>query len=391
MGRQDVKSKEKFYTIYVHINKYNLKVYVGQTCQDVNRRWRDGKGYTNSETYFKNAINKYGWDGFEHIILETELTKNQADFYEKLYIMTYNSTNRNFGYNETYGGDGVVPSETTRRKMSENHADFRGNKSPMFGKHLKDFMSDNKYETWLSNVRKYAEINRGANNPCAVSVYCPETNTIYGSITEASMLTSTNIEGISNCINGRIKTSGIDIKTGLRLHWCRAEDKDKFYPEFIYDSHLYGKSHPKSKAIYCIELDEVFYSASEANNKYKIPHSHISDCLIGKRHSCGKHPMTNKPLHWCYLEDKETFIANPDEETLNLGKYHHNAKSVYCIELNEVFDTATEASRKYGFPKSHIGAVCRGERNSCGTHPETNEKLHWMFLPDAINKGLCKA
>lgn len=37
---------EKKYYIYKHINKINGKIYIGQTNQDPERRWRpDGSGY----------------------------------------------------------------------------------------------------------------------------------------------------------------------------------------------------------------------------------------------------------------------------------------------------------------------------------------------------------
>ena len=43
-------------TIYLHRNKINNKVYIGQTIQDnLNYRWKNGKGY-NTCTYFYNAI-----------------------------------------------------------------------------------------------------------------------------------------------------------------------------------------------------------------------------------------------------------------------------------------------------------------------------------------------
>ena len=51
--------------IYKHTNLINNKIYIGQTCQRVEERWRKGKGY-DPKTYFAKAINKYGWDNFSH-------------------------------------------------------------------------------------------------------------------------------------------------------------------------------------------------------------------------------------------------------------------------------------------------------------------------------------
>lgn len=91
--------EERKYVVYVHINKTNLKVYVGQTGQSLQRRWRNGEGYKKTNSYFAHAIAKYGWDGFEHIVLEEGLTKSEADFYEKMYIREFKSTDRKYGYN----------------------------------------------------------------------------------------------------------------------------------------------------------------------------------------------------------------------------------------------------------------------------------------------------
>lgn len=61
------------YTVYMHTNKTNLKRYIGITGQTVQERWRDGKGYK-SCILFNRAIQKYGWDGFEHEIVASNLT-----------------------------------------------------------------------------------------------------------------------------------------------------------------------------------------------------------------------------------------------------------------------------------------------------------------------------
>ena len=47
------------------------KYYIGITSQAVNKRWKNGKGYKSSP-YFYNAIQKYGWNNFEHNILFTD-------------------------------------------------------------------------------------------------------------------------------------------------------------------------------------------------------------------------------------------------------------------------------------------------------------------------------
>ena len=87
----------------MHRCKANQKVYIGITSQEPQRRWQNGKGYIGS-TLFYNAILKYGWDGFEHIILFSGLTKEDAFEKEVELIALYKSNNREFGYNIAPGG-----------------------------------------------------------------------------------------------------------------------------------------------------------------------------------------------------------------------------------------------------------------------------------------------
>lgn len=91
------------YTVYMHRNKINGKVYIGQTCQEPERRWRKGEGYKSS-SYFYNAIVKYRWDNFEHIVLMSNLTEEESNRYKQKFIKEYDSINPLKGYNLAHGG-----------------------------------------------------------------------------------------------------------------------------------------------------------------------------------------------------------------------------------------------------------------------------------------------
>ena len=75
------------YCVYIHTNKINNKKYVGQTIHgdNPNLRWKNGGGYRN-QLYFYQAIQKYGWDNFEHEVVASNLTKEESDNFEKLLI-----------------------------------------------------------------------------------------------------------------------------------------------------------------------------------------------------------------------------------------------------------------------------------------------------------------
>ena len=90
------------YTVYIHKNKINGKCYIGKTKQEPKKRWRSGDGYKRCK-YFYNDIQKYGWDNFEHIILNYNISKTMASILEKQYILRYNTLDKENGYNIKVG------------------------------------------------------------------------------------------------------------------------------------------------------------------------------------------------------------------------------------------------------------------------------------------------
>lgn len=109
------------FIIYMHKNKINGKIYIGQTCKSPEERWGTNGAKYKCQPKFYIDIEKYGWDNFEHIILEKNLTQKEANEKEKYYISKYNSRNENYGYNILPGG-----------------SNLSGENNPMFGKHHSD-------------------------------------------------------------------------------------------------------------------------------------------------------------------------------------------------------------------------------------------------------------
>lgn len=96
---------DKKYCVYMHTCKHNQKKYIGITCQKPKDRWANGKGYINNQ-YFYRAIQKYGWnDGFVHEIIKDDISKEEAQLLEIELIKSYDTMNRDKGYNIYPGGD----------------------------------------------------------------------------------------------------------------------------------------------------------------------------------------------------------------------------------------------------------------------------------------------
>ena len=110
---------QRFGVVYKHTNKVNGKVYIGKTTQNINRRFRNGRGYK-SCVVFNNAINKYGWSNFETTILYRTTHLEELKKIEGEYILKYKSNNPKYGYNivEIDKGLDVYPEES-RLKMAK--------------------------------------------------------------------------------------------------------------------------------------------------------------------------------------------------------------------------------------------------------------------------------
>ena len=115
---------ENNFTIYCHISPSN-KMYIGITSSKPKYRWH--RGYDHNP-HFQSAINKYGWDSFQHTILAEHLSKDWACKLEQILIRDLKLQDPQFGYNMSSGGDcssfgchrpGRKHPEETKRKMSE--------------------------------------------------------------------------------------------------------------------------------------------------------------------------------------------------------------------------------------------------------------------------------
>lgn len=108
------------FIVYQHISPSG-KSYIGIThFTDPNERWRDGKGY-GEHTIFGKAIKKYGWNNFEHIILHSNLTEQEACLKEAELIQNLNLTDARFGYNGQSGGlTHFNYSDEVRKRISIN-------------------------------------------------------------------------------------------------------------------------------------------------------------------------------------------------------------------------------------------------------------------------------
>ncbi len=202
---------DKEYYIYMHKNKINGKIYIGQSCQTPSRRWgKQGERYKGC-SYFYSAIQKYGWDNFEHIILEQSLDTFEANIRETYWIKYYETTDINKGYNLKEGGNTQLYSEESKNKMKESA------KNRFQQEEERKKQSDRIKQSYLEDASKWDNVKK--------PIKCLETEEIFSSTTEAAKWCGINaLSSFGNYFAGRSKSCGRHPITKEKLHWERVEE-----------------------------------------------------------------------------------------------------------------------------------------------------------------------
>ena len=103
--------------IYMYTNISNGKVYIGQTCRPEKRKLEhhSHSKVKGTNEHFYNSIRKYGWSNFRYEILEVVVAFSLEELHKKLndaevfWINSYDSTNKEKGYNISAGGQKTGP------------------------------------------------------------------------------------------------------------------------------------------------------------------------------------------------------------------------------------------------------------------------------------------
>jgi group I intron endonuclease len=241
----------------MHVNKTNGKKYIGITKEPLKRRWGlNGKQYIyDNRGRFANAIKKYGWDNFEHVVVCENLSQQQACTKEIELIAAYKTQDPEYGYNIQAGGqlgnDGVTFSEESKEKM----------RKAKLGKKLSE---EHKKKIGLSGKGRKAT---------------PKTP-----------------EGLQQLHDANI---GKTIPDEVRKKISKTLTGIKRSPETLQRRKEHRKDLVK---VYCPELNMTYPSIGDAARDTLVPRANIQKCLKGERHSAGRHPETNQKLHWIKVE-----------------------------------------------------------------------------------------
>lgn len=377
--------------IYKHTNKTNNKVYIGQTKKSPAVRWRNGHGYRGN-TRFSMAINKYGWENFIHEIIEDNIpTQKEANEREIYWINYYHSYNFDFGYNMSPGG--YLQTEESRekqknsfKKQHRNKLNFiwcyelmkifpnptialewflssgyckKGQKNPIvrvidkeehtcFGFHfcsMANFLSFHpKSKTEINSLKGHRK-----------KVVCIETGDVFESISECSRLLNIAVQHICRACKNHTKTHG--------RYFCYLEDYDS-----CWQKHEKARVNANKKSIYCIELDKQWDSYAACGKELGVSSSAFSRLIKNQDPLC-IHSTING-MHFCKLDQISIF------KIVETSNTRSDSRQLCCIETNEIFDSITQAEKKYN---------CKNILKCCKNWRFTSGGYHWCFLEDRQN------
>ena len=197
------------------------------------------------------------------------------------------------------------------------------------------------------------------------TLICLETNKIYNSIVEASILTGFARSAIGdNCHNKTNACKG--------YHFMFYNDFLKLNKNEILQRMLLEGTRKK---IICLNNNEIFISMKEACDKY-----FLDSCAL--THCCKNEQIETKGLRFMYYKDYLTSTKkyiNYIKTRSSLKEYNANTKPVICLNTLEVYQGSKEAELKLGIPRNRINRCCRNE------YKTTVNNTRWMYYEDYLN------
>ena len=345
------------WTVYMHVNKVNRKKYVGITSRNVKRRWKGGYGYhprkDEKPTAFYNAIQKYGWDNFDHYILLNNITQIMASIMEQILIVYYNTHIKNGnGYNIAAGGFG-----------------FKGV--------LRDI------KPLIKRQRNYGK-----------KVVCLNNGKVFNSIKEAANYYKINSSSITCVCQGLSQYAGYDSDNNYLL-WMYYEDYIKLNSQQIDDFKNKVILRTNSRPVICLNFKQTFLSIKAASEFYHCSQSGIKSCCDSysgvikydhKRQHCGRDATTGQWLSWMYYDEYQSLPQYKQNELLSTERPNGSSRfhiPVICLNSLEVLPSSNEIIN-VSTSKTHTNMrrACVDQTKSCGRHLVTNEFLHWMYYED---------
>ena len=312
--------------IYKIKNKIDNKIYIGQTTQDLERRWRNHRKNSSNCRYLKSAFKKYGVENFEFKLVCITFD-NQLDDMEIKYIEQYKCLVPN-GYNIRLGGNSGKHHEDTKRKIAA---------------------------TLLKN-RKVIQFDIEGNRLNS-----------FNSLTEAAEYVGCSSSTIGHCCNE-------DIKTAAGYQWRYESNETKSDAGIPPLAGRFKNSQKETKKEVITQIPrkivqfdiqgnrlKSFNTCKEAAEYVGASRGFITTC-------CLKPNQTGKGFYWKYesMNSSDTNSEGQDEIYKQIASKRNRKVVQFDIEGNRLnsFDTCKQAADFVGSSNGCISMCCNGIRQT---------------------------
>jgi 23S rRNA pseudoU1915 N3-methylase RlmH len=385
--------------IYKIKNKIDNKIYIGQTTQDLERRWKGHRKNSSNCRYLKSALKKYGVENFDFQLICITFD-NQLDDMEIKYIEQYNCLVPN-GYNIRLGGNSGKHNEETKRKIAATL--LKNRKVIQFdieGKRLNTFNSCTEASKYVgctnstighccngdiktaigyqwryesneiksdAGIPPLLQINRNINSKIIQFNIQGNRLNSFNSCVEAAKYVGCSPSTIGRCCNDIIKTA-----SGFRWKYESNETKSDTGISPLTGRFKYSQKETTKEVITqiprkIIQFDihgnrlKLFNSCKEAAEYVGASRSLINTC-------CLKSNKTGKGFYWKYesMNSSDSNSEAQDEIYKQIASKRNRKVVQFDIEGNRLnsFDTCKDAASSIGAASSNISTCCIGKRQT---------------------------
>lgn len=203
------------YCVYFVTNLINGKIYCGQTCVGLSKRWgrhlNDAKSGVRRR--FCAAVRKHGEQAFKVEEVEKGLTKEQANAAEKFWIKELNLTDRYAGYNMTEGGESGSLFKVSLRPDLDDGDLLSSYKDGESINQLADRFNASTCTIWKKLRKQGAEI-RPASTPRREDLRDEEIKSMYLNGLSLPRIAK-ELNSASSSIRKRLQSMGVKRRSGI--------------------------------------------------------------------------------------------------------------------------------------------------------------------------------
>lgn len=335
-----------------------------------------GTGPSNTSS---GAIDKYGWDNIDHVVLCSVSSKENADFLERWFIKKYDTTSSDRGYNCSKGGAGPLGVTWSEEHKKEHSRKISGAGNGMYGRHhteesrkrMSEKLSGRKLTPEMREFRTDILLEANKRRQIPIRQLDLDGNLIatYPGMGEMTRITGYNHSSVWKVCRGQSNQAyGYlweyeDETLRVEAKAC-AEDRAKLKAENIKNR---GTGGGMSVIQFDIDGNEIarYPSLCAAERETGLHRDRIGDCCHGG------------------LETYGGFVWKFENEGQNGAE--KSAVIQFDLDGNEIarFDSMAEASAKTGVPRYQIRHCCSGRQ-------KTARGFGWQYADVDHIKKICK-